>query len=123
MAKGTGRARLGHGILLALAFFLLAASSSDDLPPSPDPAAIFADALEAVAEGDCASITTQLTPLASTPLPEPLARRVSFLLGLCQHRLGRYEEALPHLQTAARASPEVADYALLAWGEAEQRRG
>ena len=123
MAKGTGRARLGHGILLALAFFLLAASSSDDLPPSPDPAATFADALEAVAEGDCASITTQLTPLASTPLPEPLARRVSFLLGLCQHRLGRYEEALPHLQTAARASPEVADYALLAWGEAEQRRG
>ncbi len=123
MAEGTGQARPGRSVLLALAFLLPAASPSVDSPPSPDPAATFADTLEAVAEGDCEAVTAQLAPLTEAPLPEPLAHRVGFLLGLCQHRLGRYEEALPHLQAAAAASPEVADYALLAWGEAEQRRG
>lgn len=123
MAEGTGQTRPGRSVLLALALLLPAASPSADLPPPPDPAATFADTLEAVAEGDCEAVSGRLAPLANAPLPDPLARRVRFLLGLCQHRLGRHEEALPHLQAAADAFPEVADYALLAWGEAEQRRG
>ncbi|HEV8662463.1 MAG TPA: transglycosylase SLT domain-containing protein [Candidatus Methylomirabilis sp.] len=123
MTEGTGQAKPARAILLALALLLPGPSPSVDSPPSPDPAATFADALEAVAEGDCEGVTAQLGPLAGPALPEPLARRVDLLLGICHHRLGRYEEALPHLRAAAAASPEVADYALLAWGEAEQRRG
>lgn len=123
MAEGTGRARPGVHLPVALALLFLAASPPGDSPPPLDPAGTFADALEAIGEGDCESLSTRLAPLAQAALPEPLGRRVRFLLGLCQHRLGRYEEALPHLQAAADASPEVADYALLAWGQAEHRRG
>lgn len=123
MAESTGRARPGVHLPVALALLFFAASPPGDAPPPLDPAGTFADALEAVGEGDCETLSARLAPLAQTPLPEPLSRRVRFLLGLCQHRLERYEEALPHLQAAADASPEVADYALLAWGQAEHRRG
>ncbi|HEU5393875.1 MAG TPA: tetratricopeptide repeat protein, partial [Candidatus Methylomirabilis sp.] len=123
MTEGTGQAKPGRAILLALALLLPGPSPSVDSPPSPDPAATLADALETVAEGNCEGVTAQLASLAGPPLPEPLARRVNFLLGICHHRLGRYEEALLHLRAAAATFPEVADYALFAWAESEQRRG